>query len=165
MKDTDETFQPGRSSGLKPPVFSHTVMPEKKVEKMKAIKNPLVILNLFILFKIVQAVYAFTVGENPSYLSYLRFVGIFIFIPISYLAIRRKVAALWIMGVILLSQIFAVLWAIFLIPLELVIFKVFAVVLSTYFAFGGYVLVQLSRRKNEDEGSTRSTGITRRVER
>jgi len=122
---------------------------------MKTIKNPLVILGVFILFKIVQAVYAFAVGEHPSSLPYLRLVGLAIFVSISYLAIKRKVAALWIMGVILLSQILVVLWAIFLIPLEQVIFKVLAVVLSTYFVFGGYVLVQLARGKKEGEGMTK----------
>lgn len=122
---------------------------------MKTIKNPLVILGVFILFKIVQTVYAFAIGELPSYLPYLRLVGLAIFVSISYLAIKRKVAALWIMGVILLSQILVVLWAIFLIPLEQVIFKVLAIVLSTYFVFGGYVLVQLARGEKEGEGMTK----------
>jgi hypothetical protein len=116
---------------------------------MKAIKEPMIILGVFILIKIVQAVYALTVNEHPSYLPYIRFAEIFIFAPISYLAIKRKVAALWTMGVILLLQVFAVGWAVFLIPLQQIIFKVFAIVLSTYFVFGGYVLVQLARARIE----------------
>jgi len=65
------------------------------------------------------------------------------------LAVKRKIAALWIMGVILLSQVVAVGWAVFLIPLDQIVFKVFAILLSTYFVFGGYLFVQLAKKKNE----------------
>jgi hypothetical protein len=68
------------------------------------------------------------------------------------LAIKRNVAALWIMGVILLLQIFAVILALFLIPLAQAIFKGFAIVLSSYFVFGGYVLVKLAKGQREDQG-------------
>ena len=119
---------------------------------MKTIKKPMVILGVFILFKTVQAAYAFSTGENPSYLPYIRLCEIFTFTTISYLAVKRKVAALWIMGVILLLQIFAVIWAVFLIPLEQVIFKGFSIVLSSYFVFGGYVLVKLAKGQKEDQG-------------
>jgi len=116
---------------------------------MKTIKNPMMILGVFILFKVVQTAYAFTLGENPSYLSYLRIAGIFILVPISYLAVKRKVMALWIMSIILLSQIFNVIWAIFLIPLEQIILKAFTIVLASYFVFGGYVLIQLAKGKTQ----------------
>lgn len=109
----------------------------------------MIILGVFILFKIVQAVYALAANEHPSYLPYIRLAEVFIFAPISYMAVKRKVAALWTMGVILLLQVFAVGWAVFLIPLEQIIFKVFAIVLSAYFVFGGTVLVQLAKKKTE----------------
>ena len=128
---------------------------------MKSIKEPMIILGVFILFKIVQAVYALAVNEHSSYLSYISLAEIFIFAPISYMAVKGKVAALWTMGVILLLQIFAVGWAVFLIPLEQIIFKVFATVLSAYFVFGGTVLVRLAKARNENQDKTKNTGITR----
>ncbi|MDD2335950.1 MAG: hypothetical protein PHD01_05165 [Geobacteraceae bacterium] len=128
---------------------------------MKAIKEPLIILGVFILFKIVQAAYALAANEHPSYLLYVRLAEIFIFATISYLAVKRKVAALRTMGVILLLQVFAVGWAVFLIPLEQIIFKVFATVLSVYFVFGGTVLIRLAKARNEKQDKTNNTGITR----
>jgi hypothetical protein len=127
--------------------------------KMKAIKEPIIILGVFILFKIAQAVYALAVNEHPSYLPYIRLAEIFMVGPISYMAVKRKVVALWTMGVILLLQVFAVGWAIFLIPLEQIIFKVFATVLSAYFVFGGTVLVRLAKARNEKQDKTNNTGI------
>ena len=123
---------------------------------MKAIKEPMMILGVFILFKIVQAVYALAVNEHPSYLPYIRFAEIFIFAPISYMAVKRKVTALWTMGVILLLQVFAVGWAVFLIPLDQIIFKVFATVLSAYFVFGGTLLVRLAKARNEKQRTTQA---------
>jgi hypothetical protein len=114
---------------------------------MKTIRKPLVILGVFILFKIVQATYAFAVDENPAYLPYLRLTGIFILVPISCLAVKKNVTALRAMGVILLLQTFALLWAIFLIPSEQLIFKALATVMSAYFVFGGYVLVQSGKQE------------------
>jgi hypothetical protein len=128
---------------------------------MKAIKEPMIILGVFILFKVVQAVYAFAINEHPSCLPYIRLAEIFIFAPISYMAVQRKVAALWTMGVILLLQVFAVGWAVFLIPLEQIIFKAFAIVLSAYFVYGGAVLVQLAKARNEKQDKTNNIGITR----
>ena len=57
--------------------------------------------------------------------------------------------ALWVMSIILLSQIFNVIWAIFLIPLEQIILKAFTIVLASYFVFGGYVLIQLAKGKTQ----------------
>lgn len=121
---------------------------------MKAIKEPMTILGVFILFKIIQTVYALAVNEHPSYLPYIRLTEIFIFAPVSYMAVKRKVTALWTMGVILLLQVFAVGWAVFLIPLDQIIFKVIAIGLSVYFVFGGTVLVNLAIGTNEKQNKT-----------
>jgi len=51
------------------------------------------------------------------------------------------------MGVILLLQTFALLWAIFLIPSEQLISKALATVMNAYFVFGGYVLVQSGKQE------------------
>lgn len=134
-------------------------MPRKR--EMKAIKEPMIILGVFILFKIVQTVHALAINEQPSYLPYIRLAEIFIFASISYLAVKRKVAALWTMGAILLLQVFAVGWAVFMIPLEQIIFKMFAIVLSSYFVLGGTVLVQLARARNEKQDKSNNIDITR----
>lgn len=119
------------------------------------------ILGVFILFMIVQTVYAFAASEQHAFLPYIRLAEVFVFASISYLAVKRKVAALWTMGVILLLQVFTVGWAVFLIPLEQIIFKVFATVLSAYFVFGGTVLIRLAKARNEKQDKTNNTGITR----
>jgi hypothetical protein len=118
---------------------------------MKAIKNPKIIIGAFICLKVIQAAYAFAVGESPSFLPYLRFGEIIILALIFYFALQKKTAALWVMGIFLLTQIFAVLWAIFLIPIDQYIFKTFAVLLSMYFVYGGYVLINLARGKKKVE--------------
>jgi hypothetical protein len=118
---------------------------------MKAINQPKIILGAFICFKIIQAAYAFAVGEHPLFLPYLRLVEVLILAPISYFAVQKKTAALWVMAVILLSQVFAVFWAIFLIPIEQYALKAFAFLLSIYLVFGGYVLIKIARSKNKVE--------------
>lgn len=141
---------PNQAGGAVKPRSPPTPLSQER-GKMKSIKEPMIILGVFILFKVVQMVYALAVNEHPSYLQYIRLAEIFIFAPISYMAVKRKVAALWTMGVILLLQVVAVGWAVFLIPLEQIIFKVFAIVLNSYFVFGGTVLVQLAKARNEKQ--------------
>jgi len=58
-----------------------------------------------------------------------------------------RLPALRAMGVILLLQTFALLWAIFLIPSEQLISKALATVMNAYFVFGGYVLVQSGKQE------------------
>jgi hypothetical protein len=118
---------------------------------MKTVKNPKIIIGAFICLKIIQAAYAFAIGESPSFLPYLRFGEIIILALISYFALQKKTAALWVMGFFLLAQLLAVFWAIFLIPIDQYIFKTFAVLLSVYFVYGGYILINYARRNKKAE--------------
>lgn len=121
----------------------------KMIKPIETLKKPIVILSVFIVFKAIQAIYAYAVGERLGYLPHLRLLTVVLLGTLSYLAIQGKKAAQWLIAICLLGQIIAVFWAIFIVPTTQPMFKVIAIVLSIYFVFGGWVLAELAKSKNE----------------
>ena len=121
-----------------------------KMKKLiEILKRPSVILGVFIAFKAIQAIYAYAVGERLGYFSHIRLLVVILMTWISILAVKGKKNAQWLMAICLLGQIIAVGWAIFIIPTTQLLFKITAIALSIYFVFGGWIMVELAKSKNE----------------
>jgi len=131
-----------------PPVRPYDVMREKMIKMMEILKKPAAILSTFILFKGTQTVYVFATGERPGRLPTLHLLTFVVMAAVSFFAIRGKKTAEWIMGLYLLAQIITVFWAVFLIPAEQLLLKVTAIILSTYFVYGGWIILKIAKGKS-----------------
>jgi len=116
---------------------------------MRILTKPITILGIFIGFKSIQTIYSFAVGEAPTYLSQIRFAEFIIFALASFYAVRGRISAIWAMGIYLLIQVVVIPLAIFLVPIEHYAFKILSILLSLYFVFGGFVLIQFARAKKK----------------
>ena len=112
------------------------------------LKKPIVILIIFIGFKIFRTIAAFQAEDENMYRAWILFAETLICAFGAVQAARGKKAALWIMGVYLLVHFGTAVWG-FLIPFNQYILKTTAIVLGLYFTFGGIVLIQKARQKGE----------------
>jgi hypothetical protein len=109
------------------------------------LKNPIVILGVFICFKAYQVYLSFANGEDLTYLPWLRLGSVVLLIIASYFAIKGNQVALWIMGILLIFNIFAVIGGLLLIPIHQYVLKFVAIILGGYFVYGGIVLIKQAR--------------------
>ena len=122
-------------------------MPMNMNKTIEILKKPAVILGTFVLFKGTQTVYAYATGVRPGRLPTLHLLTFVVMAAVSYFAIKGKKTAEWIMGLYLLAQIITVFWAVFLIPTEQLLLKVSTIILSTYFVYGGWIIVKIAKDK------------------
>jgi len=116
---------------------------------LQFINKPIVILSTFIGFKVFQTVASFVYGETVSYIPWVR-LGIIVFLLIvTFFVLKHNNVALWVMGVYLLSNIMTVVWGLIDIPMHQYILKFFAVVLGSYFVYGGFLLIKQAMRHNQ----------------
>ncbi len=112
---------------------------------MEFLKKPIVILSVFVGFKAFQTCLSFLQGEELDYMPWVRLGGVAFLLIASYFAIKGNKVALWVMGIFLLFNIAAVIGGLFLIPFQQYILKSVAVILGSYFVFGGFVLIKQAR--------------------
>ena len=75
----------------------------------------------------------------------MRLGSVVFLIVMSYFAINGKKVALWVMGIFLVFNIVAVFGGLFLIPMQQYALKAVAIILGSYFVYGGFVLIQQAR--------------------
>jgi len=114
---------------------------------LEFLKKPIVILSVFIGFKVFQVCLSFLQGEELDYMPWARLGGVVFLLIASFFAVKRNRVALWVMGIYLLFNIATVFGGLFLIPLQQYLLKSVAVILGSYFVFGGYVLIRKAREQ------------------
>jgi hypothetical protein len=124
-------------------------MPINMKKTIEILKKPTVILGTFVLFKGTQTVYAYATGERIGSLPSLHLLTFVVMTAVSFFVIKGSKTAQWIMGFYLLAQIITVFWAIFLIPTGQLLLKITTIILSTYFVYGGWLLVRIAKDKHE----------------
>ena len=112
---------------------------------MHFLKKPIVILSIFVGFKAFQAYLSFMQGEEIDYMPWVRLGGVVFLIVVSVFVLKRNKVAFWVMGLILVSNILAIAWGLFLIPMQQYVIKFVAVALGSYFVYGGFVLINQAR--------------------
>jgi hypothetical protein len=112
---------------------------------LQFLKRPIVILSVFVGFKAFQAYLSFMQGEEVDYMPWVRLGGVVFLLVVSIFVLKRNKVALWVMGLFLISNILAVAWGLFLIPMQQYVIKFVAVVLGSYFVYGGFVLINQAR--------------------
>ena len=118
--------------------------------QLKHLKSPIVILCTFVAFQIYRMIVFLYAGNRPQYLYAIRVLVPFVMAIVSYFAIRgksiqgRKIL-LWIMGINLLAQFPAIFWGLSL-PFHQYVLKTLAVVLGSYFTFGGVLIIRQAMR-------------------
>ncbi|MEZ4601042.1 MAG: hypothetical protein R2940_14735 [Syntrophotaleaceae bacterium] len=109
---------------------------------IRILLDPKLILALFVAFKIGQTVNAFLTGEKPVFFPYIRLAEIAFLVPFSWLAVKRRTGALFLVGLVLFLQIFPAFWAILYISFKEYLLKTVAILLSGYFVYGGHTLLR-----------------------
>ena len=127
------------------------VMPLDTGGNLPLLKRPIVILGVFICFKIYQAYFSFVTDKEAVYLSWIRLGSAALLIIAAYFALKENKLALWITGTLLIINIFPVIGGLFFIHSQQYVLKLVAIILGGYFVYGGFVLIQKARTSDQVE--------------
>ena len=116
---------------------------------MKQLKNPIVILSIFVVFQFYKMIEFLQVGTGPRHLYVIRIVVPFVMAGVSFFAIQGKTIQgrkimLWIMAVNLLATFPAIFLGLAL-PVQQYALKIIMITFGSYFTYGGVILIRHAR--------------------
>ena len=120
---------------------------------MKRLKNPIVILSIFVAFQFYKMIVFLQAGTGPNYLYIMRIVVPFVMAAVSFFAIQGKtIPGRKIMLSIMAVNLLATFPAIFLglvLPVRQYVLKIIMIILGGYFTYGGVLLIRHARNLEE----------------
>jgi hypothetical protein len=127
---------------------------------MGFLKRPAFILSSYVAFLVLKVLTFLQGNQHSISLMLVHVIGFALVVLLALLAIKGWKPALWILGIYLMTHIATVALGIFFIQWDQYFLKPFAIVMGSYFTFGGVMLIQLARspRKATSEQFNQNDG-------
>ncbi len=112
---------------------------------MQFLAKPIMIVGLFISFKLVQLVYFIADGAKDKSAISTRFAAFIMWLVLSYLAFQGKKTAQWLLGIMMILHMLTLMTVTIFAYAYPSLIKMLSVLPGVYFAFGGVILVNHSK--------------------